>query len=116
MAAIRARLRRDLADATRFAERVAGTPDWKVVAPVTLQTVCVRHEPLGLDGEDLDRHTRAWCETVARSGVAYIAPAAVAGRWMVRVSFGSATTGPDDIAALWEAMQDAASRHVALVT
>jgi aromatic-L-amino-acid decarboxylase len=116
MGAIRERLRRDLADAARFAERVAATPEWRVVAPVPLQTVCVRHEPLGLDGATLDAHTRAWCEAVSRSGVAYIAPAAVGGRWMVRVSFGSATTGPEDIDALWEAMQEAASRHASLAT
>ena len=47
-----------------------GTPDWHVLAPVPLQTVCVRHEPPGLDGEALDRHTLAWAERVNRSGAA----------------------------------------------
>ena len=111
MASIRERLRRDLADAARFAERVASTPGWKVVAPVPLQTVCVRHEPPGLDEASLDAHTRAWCDAVSRSGVAYLAPAAIGGKWMVRVSFGSATTGADDIDALWDAMQAEAARH-----
>jgi aromatic-L-amino-acid decarboxylase len=111
MASIRERLRRDLADAARFAERVASTPGWKVVAPVPLQTVCVRHEPPGFDEAALDAHTRAWCDAVSRSGVAYLAPAAIGGKWMVRVSFGSATTGADDIDALWDAMQAEAARH-----
>ena len=44
------------------------TPDWRVLAPVPLQTVCVRHEPAGLDGEALDRHTQAWVDRVNRSG------------------------------------------------
>lgn len=110
MAAIRERLRRDMADAARFAGRVAATPDWKVVAPVPLQTVCVRHEPPGLDGEALDAHTRAWCEAVSHSGVAYLTPASVGGRWMVRVSFGSAATTPDDIDSAWAAMQAEATR------
>ena len=43
--AIRARLRRDLANARRFAEHVAAEPQWRILAPVLLQTVCVRHEP-----------------------------------------------------------------------
>lgn len=110
MAAIRDRLRRDLADAARFAERVAATPSWTVVAPVALQTVCVRHEPPGLGPEAIDDHTRAWCEAVCRSGVAYLTPATIDGRWMVRVSFGSATTGPDDVETLWATMQAEASR------
>ncbi len=111
MVAIRERLRRDLAEAARFAAIVGATPDWKVVAPVPLQTVCVRHEPPGLEGEALDAHTRAWCDAVSRSGVAYLAPASVAGRWMVRVSFGSAMTSPDDTNALWAAMQAEANRN-----
>ena len=42
--------------------RSARAPDWRVLAPVPLQTVCVRHEPPGLEGEALDRHTLAWVE------------------------------------------------------
>ena len=35
--------------------RCAATPDWRVVAPVPLQTVCVVHEPPGLDGRGTRR-------------------------------------------------------------
>ncbi len=41
------RLRRDMANARWLADEVAATPDWRVLAPVPLQTVCVRHEPRG---------------------------------------------------------------------
>ena len=47
--AIRERLRRDLANARWLAGQVEAAPDWRVLAPVTLQTVCLRHEPAGLD-------------------------------------------------------------------
>ena len=60
-----------------------------MLAPVPLQTLCVRHEPAGLDGDALDRHTQAWCERVNRSGAAYLTPAVLDGRWMVRVSIGA---------------------------
>ena len=66
--ALQARLRRDLDNARWLAEQVRSTPGWRVLAPVPLQTVCVRHEPAGLDGEALDRHTLAWVERVNRSG------------------------------------------------
>ena len=62
-----------------------------MLAPVPLQTVCVRHEPAGLDGEALDRHTLAWVDRVNRSGAAYLTPAVLDGRWMVRVSIGAET-------------------------
>ena len=105
VAGLRARLSRDMANAQRLAETVAGTPDWQVVAPVPLQTVCVRHEPAGLAGEALDEHTRAWAEAVNRSGRAYLTPAAIGGRWMVRVSIGAPGTEWEDVAEAWAAMR-----------
>ena len=76
-----------------------------MLAPVPLQTVCVRHEPPGLDGEALDRHTLAWVERVNRSGAAYLTPAVLDGRWMVRVSIGAEADRAPHVEALWAAMQ-----------
>jgi aromatic-L-amino-acid decarboxylase len=107
------RLRRDMANAQWLAQQVAATPGWRVVAPVPLQTVCVRHEPLAPDGaalggEALDAHTTAWVEAVNRSGAAYLTPAVLDGRWMARVSIGALMTEEADVAAVWAAMRQAA--------
>jgi aromatic-L-amino-acid decarboxylase len=96
------RLRRDIANARWLADRVAAEPDWKVLAPVPLQTVCVRHQPAGLAGEALDRHTRAWADRVNQSGAAYLTPAILDGRWMVRISIGALTTERAHVVELWE--------------
>jgi aromatic-L-amino-acid decarboxylase len=105
---LQARLRRDIANAQWLAEEVARTPGWKVVAPVPLQTVCVVHEPPGLSGERLDEHTRTWAERLNASGAAYVTPAVLAGRWMVRVSVGAIATERADVEAAWSAMRAAA--------
>jgi len=110
VAGLQARLRRDLENAKWLAARVESTPNWRVLAPVPLQTVCVRHEPSGLDGEALDRHTLAWAERVNRSGDAYLTPATLDGRWMVRVSIGAIPTERAHVEALWAAMRHAAER------
>jgi aromatic-L-amino-acid decarboxylase len=107
---LQARLRRDLANAQYLAEVVRAAPGWRVVAPIPLQTLCVRHEPAGLDGEALDRHTLAWVERVNRSGAAYLTPAVLDGRWMVRVSIGAETTERRHVEELWSAMRAAAER------
>src|SRR5947209_17912675 len=60
VAALQARLRRDLANAQWLAEAVRSTPNWIVLAPVHLQTVCVRHQLPGLEGDALDMHTVDW--------------------------------------------------------
>ena len=110
MEGLQSRLRRDLANAQWFAEQVQATPDWRVLAPVPLQTVCVRYEPPGLEGEELDKHTLAWTERVNNSGGAYLTPAVLDGRWMVRVSIGSLTTERQHVEALWELMKREAER------
>ena len=102
------RLRRDLENARWLAEQVRKTQNWCVLAPVPLQTVCVRHEPPGLDGEALDKHTLAWVERVNNSGSAYLTPANLDGRWMVRVSIGALLTEREHIVALWTLMRQAA--------
>ncbi|RPJ24680.1 MAG: aspartate aminotransferase family protein [Chloroflexi bacterium] len=98
---LQARLRRDLENAQWFAEQVRSTPDWCVLAPVPLQTICVRHEPPGLEGEALDKHTLAWVERVNNSGGAYLGPSMLDGRWMVRVSIGAIPTERQHVEALW---------------
>ncbi len=107
---LQARLRRDLENARWLADQVAATPGWRVLAPVPLQTLCVRHEPPGLTPEAMDRHTQAWCDRLNRSGQAYLTPATLDGRWMVRVSIGSEHTERADVERLWAAMQDEVTR------
>jgi aromatic-L-amino-acid decarboxylase len=104
------RLRRDLVNAAWLDAAVRAHPRWRVLAPVALQTVCVRHEPEGLSGDDLDSHTQAWAERLNRSGEAYVTPAKLDGRWMVRIAVGSATTELGHVEALWAAMQAEAER------
>ncbi len=50
------RLRRDLDNAQWLAGQVRGAPGWRLLAPVPLQTLCVRHEPDGAatDGDALE--------------------------------------------------------------
>jgi aromatic-L-amino-acid decarboxylase len=102
---LRRRLRRDMANARWLAGEVAAAQDWQVLAPVPLQTVCVRHAPPELEGDARDQHTLAWVEAINQSGFAYLTPAVLDGRWMARVSIGASATERQDVAALWAAMQ-----------
>jgi len=107
---LQARLRRDVGYAKWFAGRVDTTPQWRRVAPVPLQTVCVRHEPPGLSGEALDKHTLGWVKRINESGKAFLTPAILDGRWMVRVAFGGEATEQRHVEELWELMQAEAGR------
>jgi aromatic-L-amino-acid decarboxylase len=102
---LRARLRRDIENARWLEAKVKSAPEWRVVATVSLQTVCLRHEPPGLTGEALDAHTLAWVDRINRSGGAYLTPAVLDGRWIARVSVGALGTERSHVEALWESMQ-----------
>jgi aromatic-L-amino-acid decarboxylase len=103
---LQARLRRDLANAQWLAEQVRATDGWRVMAPVVLQTVCVRHEPPGVVGDALDQHTLDWVTRINASGQAYLTPAMLDQRWMVRVSIGAEHTEREHVERLWALMCD----------
>lgn len=103
---LQARLRRDIANAQWLAEQIRNTPNWQLLAPVPLQTLCVRHIP-NPSPESLDAHTLNWVDRVNRSGDAYLTPATLEGKWMCRISVGAYTTEREDVVALWRAIREA---------
>ena len=92
--AIRARLRRDLDNAEWLAAEMAQRPDWEVVAPVRLQTVCLRHTPaeIAAEPERLSAHNLAWVRALNTSGLAFVSPSLLDDVWMARVSIGAEPT------------------------
>lgn len=105
---LQARLRRDLDNAKWLEETIKTSSNWKVLNPVRLQTLCVRYEPEGLEGDALDKFTLAWVGQINQSGMAFLTPAILDGRWMVRVSIGALETNSEDMLQLWDLMRDAA--------
>lgn len=105
---LQARLRRDIANARWLETQVRQTTGWELLAPVPLQTVCVRYNPGHLTPEQLDRHTQDWVARINRSGRAFLTPAQLKGRWMVRVSIGAEGTERSHVEALWHWMQQEA--------
>ena len=109
--AIKSRLRRDLDNARWFAAQVEASEDWEVLAPVTLQTVCIRHVPRDARGrpvsdEALDEHTLAWVGHINASGAAFMSPSLLDGRWMVRVSIGVEDTTREHVEQLWALIRE----------
>jgi aromatic-L-amino-acid decarboxylase len=110
---LQARIRRDLAHARWLEGEIRGTPCWKILAPVRLQTVVVRHEPPTLDATAIDAHTRAWVQAINESGESYLTPAIIDGRWAVRVSLGNANTERAHVEDLWRLMRQTVNQRSA---
>jgi len=102
---LQARLRRDLENAQWLKAQVDAAPDWERLAPVPLQTVCIRHLKPGLDEVALAAHNLDLARRVNDSGKAYLTPSMLKGKQMLRVSIGAETTERRHVEALWEALR-----------
>ena len=89
---LQARLRRDLANAQWLAEQVRASTAWELVAPVALQTVCLRHR--GGRAVEIAR-------AINERGRAYLTTSVAHGEPIIRVSIGAEQTERTHVAALW---------------
>lgn len=106
---LQARLRRDLQNAQWLKAQVDEAPGWERLAPVPLQTVCLRHVPLGMATEEaLRAHNLAVAERINRAGRYYVTPSVLKGVQMIRVSIGSEASERCHVEGLWEALREAA--------
>ncbi len=107
---LRARLRRDLENAQWLKAQVDAAAGWERVAPVPLQTVCVRHVPAGSREEAaIATHNLAIAERVNRGGRGYVTPSVLKGKQMIRVSIGAEGTERRHVEGIWRALQEAAA-------
>jgi aromatic-L-amino-acid/L-tryptophan decarboxylase len=106
---LQARVRRDMENARWLKEQVDATPGWQRLAPVPLQTVCIRHVPVELDGDEdaLAVHNLLLADAINQSGRSYLTPAVLKGRQMIRVSIGAQATEREHVAALWRDLREA---------
>lgn len=108
---LQARLRRDIANAGWLKDQVDKAPDWERMAPVPLQTLCIRHVPKGMKAEAMLRaHNLAVANAINQSGRAYLTPAILKGKQMIRVSIGAEGTERKDVETLWAQLQDVADK------
>ena len=104
---LQARVRRDVANAQWLAGRVDAASDWERLAPVPLQTVCLRHAPARLRGDEeaMAAHNLAILAAVNRGGCYYMTPSLLKGTQIIRVSIGAQATERDHVRGLWEELQ-----------
>lgn len=107
---LQARLRRDLANAQWFKEQVDAALDWERLAPVPFQTICIRNAPHALSGNEdaLKAHNLEIARRINESGKAYLTPAILKGKQMLRVSIGAEATERAEVEALWALLNEAA--------
>jgi Glutamate decarboxylase and related PLP-dependent proteins len=107
---LQTRLRRDVENAQWLKRQIDTAPDWERLAPVPLQTVCIRYVPARLAGNEvgLAVHNLRLADAINQLGRSYLTPSVLKGKQMIRVSIGAQATQREHVAALWEDLQEAA--------
>ncbi|HEX6850651.1 MAG TPA: pyridoxal-dependent decarboxylase [Candidatus Polarisedimenticolaceae bacterium] len=104
---IAAILREHLRYANLLASWVAADPDWELLAPVPMATVCLRCRPEG--HPDPDALNRRILDAVNASGRAYLSHTRLAGKLTIRVSIGNPRQTEAHVARIWELLRSAAA-------
>jgi aromatic-L-amino-acid decarboxylase len=107
---IQARVRRDMASASWLAAQIGAAPNWRRVAPAPLQTVCMRHVPPRLAGDEaaLAAHNQGIVDAINASGRQHLATSILKGQKIIRVSVGATATEQRHLEQLWGALQERA--------
>jgi aromatic-L-amino-acid decarboxylase len=106
---MQSRIRRDLDNAHWLADEVDRAEGWERLAPVPLQTVCLRHVPHGeKDEARIAAHNLAIAARVNGAGRAYVTPSVVKGRQLIRISVGATATEREHVEAVWRDLREAA--------
>jgi len=109
---LRRRVAYHLEEAERFASWVDTTPGWERLAPVPFSTVCFRHRPASLDGDEaaIDDHNTRLMDAVNRTGEVFLSHTRLAGRFTIRVAIGNLRTEPRHVERAWELLRREAAR------
>ncbi len=108
---LRAMLAAHIALAAEFKGWVEADPDWELLAPVPLNTVCFRHHPAGFDGgdEELNRLNKALMDRVNAAGRIYLTHTVLDGRFTLRMSIGQTGTKRRHVEEAWRELRTTAA-------
>jgi aromatic-L-amino-acid decarboxylase len=107
---LRRRIRHHIELAQAFATWIDDAPGWERLAPVPFSTVCFRHVPRALAGDEvrIDAHNAAIMDAVNRAGAVFLSHTRLTGRFTIRLAIGNLRTERRHVEAAWQALQNAA--------
>jgi aromatic-L-amino-acid decarboxylase len=107
---LRRPIRHHIELARAFAAEVDATPGWERLAPVPFSTVCFRHVPPALAGDEvaLEAHNAAVMDAVNRRGEVFLSHTKLTARFAIRLAVGNLRTEARHVARAWEQLREAA--------
>ncbi len=109
-----ARIREHCRLAVLFADWIAATKNFEIVAPVNMAVICFRYAPADADTDWLDRLNTKVVEAVNSSGAAYLTHTTVGGVVAMRIGIGNIMTTETHIEEVWQRILDETLRLQAI--
>ncbi|HEX8748112.1 MAG TPA: pyridoxal-dependent decarboxylase [Pyrinomonadaceae bacterium] len=112
-----ARIREHCRLASLFASRIKESPDWEMLAPVTLSLVCFRYRPQSagevrqMSDAELDALNESIMNGVNSTGRAYLSHTRLQDKLTLRLSIGNIRTTERHVLEAWELLNEEAERQ-----
>ena len=90
-------IRNHISMANWFADRIKDSPNFELMAPVSLNLVCFRWNNGQLDNSELNRINKHLLSRINESGEVYLTHTLLSGRYTIRLSVGQRTTTRSDV-------------------
>jgi aromatic-L-amino-acid/L-tryptophan decarboxylase len=105
------KLRHHLALAEKLSESIMEDADFEIMAPVTLNLVCFRYHPAGVDDADaLNRANELLLNMVNQSGKAYLSHTRLSGNYVLRMVVAQTKVELRHVDAAWKLIRQKAGR------
>jgi aromatic-L-amino-acid decarboxylase len=100
--ALQEKLRKHIGLAKELEEKIRNEEDFELMAPRTLNLVCFRYKPKGIQDEtELNRINELLLQTINKSGKAYLSHTKLNGRYTIRMSIGQTNVERRHVEAAW---------------
>jgi aromatic-L-amino-acid decarboxylase len=104
------RLREHMRLAGMLADWINASPDWELLAPVPLGTVCFRYKPSGVSEGKVDTINQQILARLNASGSAFLSHTVLSGHYTIRLSVGNIRTTEDHVRRVWADLREIAER------
>jgi len=110
-------IRSHIALAARLAREIDNHPDFSLLAPVPLNTVCFRYQPMNVADENrIDSLNQTLLETLNKSGKIYITHTRLQGKYTLRLVVGQTQVEWRHVSAAWELIKKTAKEIFSVKT
>jgi len=110
---IRERIRNHISYGQWLKDEIENNLDFKLKAPVPLNTVCFRYEPAGIKEDQLDGLNKSIMESINKSGKLFFMQTVLHGQFTLRLAFGNTNLKRKHVEKAWLLIQETAKTELA---